>query len=246
MNGEAAPSSSHSHQNEPGAPGLSAGGDEEEEEDGACRDEAARLAADDLLRPQLVLVPPPRCRSVPNAPTPLWRRPGSPPPQGRRYGRLGNASPQGWSPPSERAGVGGVGMLIRRYDGAALPVVVEHLTPGGPAAQSGQIRPQDRLLAVDGRDVAPLPTGAIAALIAGPEGTAVRLTLSRAGGAGAGGGDGLLASLAGLLTVATPPATMPLPYPAPGAVEEPGPFAVLLVRAVVEDPGLAGAGVLGI
>jgi hypothetical protein len=95
----------------------------------------------------------------------------------------------GW--PSLRGGPGcGVGMLIRRYDGAALPVVVEHLTPGGAAALSGQIRPRDRLLAVDGRDVAPLATGAIAALIAGPEGSSVHLRLARLSGGGGGGSSG--------------------------------------------------------
>ena len=79
-------------------------------------------------------------------------------------------------------------MLIRRYDGAALPVAVEHVTPGGPAARSGLIRPRDRLLAVDGREVAALGTGAIAALIAGPEGTTVHLRLARVAPAGGGGG----------------------------------------------------------
>ncbi len=70
-------------------------------------------------------------------------------------------------------------MIIRRVDGGAMPVVVDHVTPGGPAAQAGQILPGDRLLAVAGRDVALLHTAAIAALIAGPTGSPVHLRLAR-------------------------------------------------------------------
>ncbi len=136
-----------------------------------------------------------------------------------------------------------MGLLIRRC-GAALPVV-DHVTPGGPAALSGQIRPRDRLLAVDGRDVAPLDTGAIAALIAGPEGTPVVLTLSR-GAVDGGGGSSLLAAIAGLITAPQAAAPPPPPYPAPGAVAAEGPFGVQLLRAVVENPGSVDNGVLGI
>jgi hypothetical protein len=225
LNCEAAPGGTHPRHSAPGSRFEDVG-------------HLGEPAAEDLP-PRLVVVPPLRGR--PSAFMPHSHGLGSPPERSRRGARLGRASPVAEPEP---AGVGGVGLLLRRHDGAALPVVVEHVKAGGPAALSGRIRPQDRLLAVDEREVAPLSTGAIAALIAGPAGSPVRLTLLRGGGGpAADGGGGLLPSLAALL--GSPPAAAPPPYPAPGALAG-GPFVVQLVRAVVDDAGNDAPGVLGI
>ena len=127
-----------------------------------CRDEMSRLSAEnDLLRqlllqattfgPRTLAAPPPHpgsepvgaCAACVGSPLPQIGGQESPLPQVQRRrarnSRLGNASPQAWSPepePSEMTGVGGVGMIIRRHDGAALPVDGGHLmrittaTPG--------------------------------------------------------------------------------------------------------------------
>jgi hypothetical protein len=133
---------------------------------------------------------------------------------GGRSGRSNRSLEGGWDPardqPSTPAAPGlpaalvGVGMLIRRYDGWSLPVAVEHVTPGGPAARSGLIRARDRLLAVDGREVAALGTGAIAALIAGPEGTTVHLRLARVPAAVSGAGGGAAGAEAAAEVFAVP------------------------------------------
>jgi hypothetical protein len=127
----------------------------------------------------------------------------------------------------------GVGMLIRRYDGAAMPVVVEHLTPGGPAALSGQVRPRDRLLAVDGREVAPLSTGAIAALIAGPEGSSVHLRLARFPVGGGGGGSSSSSSGGGGGRSQPGGRSLSVSFGGSGGPGGPEVFAVVLVRTPV-------------
>jgi hypothetical protein len=84
-------------------------------------------------------------------------------------------------------------MLIKRVEGHPA-VVVEDLTPGGPAASCGQIRVGDRLLAVDGRPVAGMTLSVVHGLINGPAGGVLRLQMAQPregggmGGRGAGGG----------------------------------------------------------
>jgi carboxyl-terminal processing protease len=76
-----------------------------------------------------------------------------------------------------RIGQSGLGLRIA-VQGQGLAVVA--VTPGGPAAEAG-IRVGERLLAVDGRSLGPRDPGLAAALLEGPEGSTVRLTLSRGG-----------------------------------------------------------------
>lgn len=69
----------------------------------------------------------------------------------------------------------GIGAYIgKRND---LPIIISPI-PNTPAERAG-IRARDIILAVDGRDVTELNTDQIAAIIRGPAGTEVRLTLSR-------------------------------------------------------------------
>ncbi len=86
---------------------------------------------------------------------------------------------------------GVIGMLIKQFEGDPA-VVVDDLTPGGPAAECGQIRVGDRLLAVDGRAVAGMALPAIHGLINGPAGRSLRLQMAQPRGdvAGAGAGSG--------------------------------------------------------
>ena len=85
-----------------------------------------------------------------------------------------------YAPPSEaaadrlrRAGRAGIGIVVamRRTN-----VVVSEVQTGGPAAQAG-IRAGDRLLAVDGQSVQGADLPAVTALLAGPEGSRVGLTV---------------------------------------------------------------------
>jgi carboxyl-terminal processing protease len=76
-----------------------------------------------------------------------------------------------------RVGQSGLGLRIA-VQGQGLAVVA--ITPGGPAADAG-IRVGERLLAVDGRSLGPRDPGLAAALLEGPEGSSVRLTLARGG-----------------------------------------------------------------
>jgi carboxyl-terminal processing protease len=76
-----------------------------------------------------------------------------------------------------RVGQSGLGLRVAvRGEGLAVSAV----TPGGPAAQAG-IRLGDRLLAVDGRPLDGREPDLAAALLEGPEGSSVTLTLSRGG-----------------------------------------------------------------
>ncbi len=88
-----------------------------------------------------------------------------------------------------RAPPGVIGMLIKQSEGDPA-VVVDDLTPGGPAATCGQIRVGDRLLAVDGRPVAGMALPVIHGLINGPAGGTLRLQMSQPREAGIGGGSG--------------------------------------------------------
>jgi carboxyl-terminal processing protease len=76
-----------------------------------------------------------------------------------------------------RVGQSGLGLRVERR-GEAL--VIAAVMPGGPAALNG-IRPGDGLLGVEGRALAGRDLGIAATLLEGPEGSAVSLTLSRAG-----------------------------------------------------------------
>jgi carboxyl-terminal processing protease len=76
-----------------------------------------------------------------------------------------------------RVGQSGLGLRVAvQGDGLALVAI----TPGGPAAQAG-LRAGERLLAVDGRPLGPRDPGLAAALLEGPEGSSVTLTLLRGG-----------------------------------------------------------------
>ncbi len=92
------------------------------------------------------------------------------------------------APPPRGQPPGVVGMLIKQFEGDAA-VVVDDLTPGGPAAACGQIRVGDRLLAVDGRAVAGMGLPAIHGIINGPAGGLLRLQMARPRGDGGGGGN---------------------------------------------------------
>jgi hypothetical protein len=86
-------------------------------------------------------------------------------------------------------------MLLKQFEGGS-SVVVDELTPGGPADSCSQIRVGDRLLAVDGRPVTGMSLPVIHGLINGPAGGLLRLQMAqpRWGGSGAAGtgtgGDG--------------------------------------------------------
>ena len=73
----------------------------------------------------------------------------------------------------------GIGAELRSEDGYC---TIMSLVPGGPAAKSKQIKPQDRIIAVaQGKqppvDVVDMDLGKIVQMIRGPKGTEVRLTL---------------------------------------------------------------------
>jgi membrane-associated protease RseP (regulator of RpoE activity) len=75
--------------------------------------------------------------------------------------------------PARKAGLG----LVLQLRAGERPAV-ERVSPGGPAERSG-VRAGDRLLAVDGQDVAGLSLRDVAVLIAGPAGSMVQLRLER-------------------------------------------------------------------
>jgi carboxyl-terminal processing protease len=85
-----------------------------------------------------------------------------------------------YAPPEEadadrerRAGAAGIGARVIQRGGA---YVLADVAPDGPAAAAGA-RPGERLLAIDGRDIAGFDLDSVAALLAGPEGTGVVVTL---------------------------------------------------------------------
>ncbi len=71
----------------------------------------------------------------------------------------------------------GVGMYIEERNGVP---TVEAPIPNTPAEKAG-IQAKDAILAVDGRDVTQMTTDQVAALVRGPAGTTVRITLLRPG-----------------------------------------------------------------
>ena len=72
---------------------------------------------------------------------------------------------------------GGIGVTIRTQ---TRPVTIGGIFPNTPAARSG-LRTGDAIIAVDGTDVSDLAADSISPLVRGPEGTPVRLTVSRTG-----------------------------------------------------------------
>jgi carboxyl-terminal processing protease len=76
---------------------------------------------------------------------------------------------------ARRDGFGGIGIRFRIEDGAA---VVTKVLDETPAAESG-MRPGDRIVKVEGRDIKGLSNSEITQLIRGPVHTQVTLTLSR-------------------------------------------------------------------
>ncbi|WP_135467710.1 S41 family peptidase [Crenalkalicoccus roseus] len=79
---------------------------------------------------------------------------------------------------ARRVGQSGLGLRLGAGRGGA--VVVARVEEGGPAEEAG-LRAGDRLLAVDGVAVSAHDLGAAVALLEGPPGSQVRLTLQRAG-----------------------------------------------------------------
>ena len=73
----------------------------------------------------------------------------------------------------------GVGLMLREVEGQQH--VVRRIVPQSAAEKSGVIRVGDVLVAVDGRSVQSAP---VDRLIPGPDGSAVNLTLRRAGAGG--------------------------------------------------------------
>jgi len=71
----------------------------------------------------------------------------------------------------------GVGIILMERSGK---FYVREVIPGGPAEAAG-VRPLDRILRVDGRSTTGMNTREISALIRGPTGTTVTLTIQRAG-----------------------------------------------------------------
>ena len=76
--------------------------------------------------------------------------------------------------------IGQVGLGLRLAAGRGEVVVLTTILPEGPAAAAG-LRPGDRLVAVDGVAVSARELGAAAALLEGPVGEPVALSLRRAG-----------------------------------------------------------------
>jgi carboxyl-terminal processing protease len=71
----------------------------------------------------------------------------------------------------------GIGIVLLRREGQ---FYVSEVFPGGPADLAG-IRPFDRVIAVDGVSTAGLPEDQVSAMIRGPAGTSVALSLARPG-----------------------------------------------------------------
>ncbi len=135
------------------------------------------------------LSPPPPVRRPPQEETALFNQTSLEPAPATHARKL-SAAPPPRAPPQSQPGL--VGMLIKQFEGDSA-VVVEDLTPGGPAASCGQIRVGDRLLAVDGRPVAGMALSVVHGLINGPAGGVLRLQMAKpreAGGGGGGGGGG--------------------------------------------------------
>jgi carboxyl-terminal processing protease len=85
-----------------------------------------------------------------------------------------------YAPPNEaeenrdrRSGIGGVGLTARLSGGA---LVVQQVVNDSPAAEAG-IQPGDRLTAIDGTPVRPRDAARLEALLSGPDGSSVALTI---------------------------------------------------------------------
>ncbi len=70
-----------------------------------------------------------------------------------------------------RSGRAGLGLTLAR---SAAGITVATVVPGSPADEAG-LRPGDRIVSIDGRPIRAEPAAAVEALVAGPEGTSLRL-----------------------------------------------------------------------
>lgn len=80
----------------------------------------------------------------------------------------------------QASGYGGIGINLRADAAGAMIALVY---PNTPAAHLG-LRPGDRIVAIDGATTAGLPAEQVGALLRGPPGTAVTLSIARTGAAG--------------------------------------------------------------
>src|SRR5207302_475245 len=68
--------------------------------------------------------------------------------------------------------------LVANPDGPDKPGLIADVAPGGPAEQAGLL-PGDAILAADGKDLSGGDTPALAAALAGPQGSTVNLSIDR-------------------------------------------------------------------
>jgi carboxyl-terminal processing protease len=71
--------------------------------------------------------------------------------------------------------ISGIGIVFENVEKMA---IVREVLPGGPASNT-RMRPNDRIIAVDGKDVADLDMGSIVMMIRGKSGTPVELLMQR-------------------------------------------------------------------
>jgi hypothetical protein len=84
----------------------------------------------------------------------------------------------GWCATMARSTVG-VGLVLEEASDGR--IVIETVVPGGPADSTGQVRPGDTLLAIDGREVSGVGVGELGSRIVGPEGSSTVLQIGSGG-----------------------------------------------------------------
>ena len=75
-------------------------------------------------------------------------------------------------------GMAGIGIRFACYPGSE-PVMVTELTPGQPAALSGEIHLNQQIVKINGQDVRGLEMNQVLGLIKGTPGTMVTLTVMK-------------------------------------------------------------------